>query len=177
MDGLNYVDHKTPIMVTSGSTISLLTTYQALVTPGNLPIMGSNYFNWVGKAVRVRAFGQATSAATPGNFQLGIMYGDGTNNNGTSLGNLSGTWTANNVGLSWIAEWIVRCRATGTSGSLFGVASFLFQGWGIGTITPFNAAPVTVDLTQPYYFSPQWLRSGSTAETCQLHEIMYEALN
>ena len=38
-------------------------------------------------------------------------------------------------------------------------------------------AQVTVDLTQNFVLSPQALRSGSTAESMQVHEFTYEALN
>jgi hypothetical protein len=38
-------------------------------------------------------------------------------------------------------------------------------------------AAVTVDLTANNVISPQFLRSGSTAETLQVHDVSYEALN
>jgi len=36
---------------------------------------------------------------------------------------------------------------------------------------------VTVDLTQAFVLSPQFIRSGSTAETMQVHEFIFEAVN
>ena len=38
-------------------------------------------------------------------------------------------------------------------------------------------AQVTVDLTQAFVLSPQFIRSGSTAETMQVHELVFEAMN
>ena len=177
MDGMNYVDHKTPFMVSTGSTISLLATYQPLVPAANLPIMGNNYFNWVGKAVRIRAFGASTSAATPGNFTCSMLYGDGSPAAGVTIGGLQAGWTANLANQSWMLDMIVRCRALGPVGTLLGVGTFLMQGWGQGQVSPFNVSPQPCDLTQPFYLNVQWQRSGSTAETIVLHDLMNEALN
>ena len=44
-------------------------------------------------------------------------------------------------------------------------------------VAPTNPAAVTVDLTQNYFLMPQVSRSGSTAETIQLHDAIYEAVN
>jgi hypothetical protein len=48
---------------------------------------------------------------------------------------------------------------------------------GFGLIPASVPAPVIVDLTQAFVLSPQFKRSGSTVETMQVHDVIYEALN
>lgn len=181
MDGNPYVDHKTPFIVATQPLVTLTSVYQnLLVPPQQAPIMGSNYFNYVGKAVRVRTHGMATSGATPGNFTVALLYGDGQPNGGVQLGGLQAGWTASLVNQDFILEALVRCvglAAGGTQGSLFMTGKFLFQGWGQGAVSPFTQTAQTCDLTLPYYINFQMKRSGSTSETAQIHEIMFEALN
>ena len=77
----------------------------------------------------------------------------------------------------------VRCRAIGSSGSLFAWGQMDFNNAVVAStlqplMIPASApAAVTVDLTAANVLSPQFKRSGSTAETLQVHDLTYEAMN
>jgi hypothetical protein len=77
----------------------------------------------------------------------------------------------------------VRCRAIGGAGvgSLFLTGQINFNtavvAAGFGLIPASVPAATTVDLTLANVLSPQFLRSGSTTETMQVHDFLFEALN
>jgi len=182
MDGPFYVDTRAPHWAADNASQTLSTTFLPIVAAANLPVLGQSYFSYVGKAVRMRLFGRMTTGATPGNGQFGLFWGNGTAANGTNLGSSPATaLSINQTNTSWIAELVIRCRALGTSGSL------MLTGWikhNEATLAPLlqipGSAPVatTVDLTTTaLLLSPQYLRSGSTAETMQVHDMVFEALN
>lgn len=184
MDGPFYVDTRAPHISADVTAVTLATTDKAMVPVANLPILGSNYFSFVGKFVRIRMFGRITTGATPGNMTMDIYWGSGADANGTIIGSSATVaLTASQTNLSWETEFIVRCRALGASGSLMchgmfnanvGVIASTLQ----PVMMPASAlAAVTVDLTAANVISPQFKRSGSTAETLQVHDFIYEAMN
>ena len=183
-DGLFYVDSRQPFISADVPSVTLAATNKALIPVANMPVLGSNYFSMVGKAVRTRLFGRITTAATPGNGQFNVYWGTGADANGTIIGSSATVvLSASQSNVSWMCEFITRCRAMGATGSLFvtgelrfniGVVATSLQPLLIPTSVP---AAVTVDLTAANYISPQFLRSGSTAETIQVHDVSYEALN
>jgi hypothetical protein len=184
MDGNFYVDSRGPFISADVAAVTLATTDKALVPIGNLPVLGSNYFGFIGKAVRIKIFGRITTAATPGNGTFDLYWGTGADANGTILASSATVaLTASQTNLSWEAELIVRCRAEGASGSLLVTGHILFNNAVVAnTLQPMlipasAAAAVSVDLTAANVISPQFKRSGSTAETMQVHEINFEALN
>src|SRR5258708_40114509 len=85
-DGLFYVDTRTPHISADVAAITVIATNVALVPVANLPVLGSNYFSFVGKAVRIRMFGRMTTAAAAGTMTVSLLWGNGTNANGTSIG-------------------------------------------------------------------------------------------
>ena len=184
MDGPFWVDLRAPHINADVASVTLATTYKAALPVANLPVLGSNYFGYVGKCVRLRVWGQITTGATPGNIQAGVYWGTGADANGTIIVQSAATaLTASQTNLSWELDLLIRCRALGVSGSLIGhgmlnanvavVASTLQP-----VMLPASAAAaVTVDLTQNFVLSPQILRSGSTAESLIVHDFTYEALN
>jgi hypothetical protein len=184
MDGPFYVDSRAPHINADVAAVTLATTYKAMVPVANLPVLGSNYFGFIGKAVRIRMYGRITTAATPGNMQVGLLWGNGTDANGTTIMQ-SGTvaLTASQTNLTWELDMLVRCRALGASGALIGHGMFNANvGVLASTLQPVMIpasapAQTTVDLTANNVLSPQFLRSGSTAETLQVHEFLFEALN
>lgn len=184
MDGNFYVDSRGPFISADAAAVTLASTDKALVPVANLPVFGSNYFGFIGKAVRIKMFGRITTAATPGNGTFSLYWGTGADANGTVLG-ASGTvaLTASQTNLSWELEMIIRARALGASGSLLAMGRMLFNNAVLAnTLQPLlipasAAAAVTVDLTAANVLSPQFKRSGSTAETMQVHEFNLEALN
>jgi hypothetical protein len=184
MDGPFYVDSRAPHISGDVAAVTLAATNKALIPVANLPVLGSNYFGYIGKAVRITMFGRITTAATPGNGQFNLYWGSGIDATGTIIAS-SATFalTAAQTNITWVCQFWVRCRAMGATGSLMvlGEAGFnpavvtaTLQPLMIPAIAP---APVTVDLTVANVLSPQFLRSGSTVETMQVHDYLFEALN
>lgn len=184
MDGPFYVDTRTPHISADIAAVTLAATAKAIVPVANLPSLGANYFSYVGKAVRMRMFGRLTTAATPGNMTASCYWGNGTDANGTSIvASAAVALTASQTNLTWEWDLYIRCRALGVSGSLIGHGTFNANVAVLAStlqpvMIPASApAAVTVDLTQNFVLSPQFLRSGSTAESIQVHEFIFEALN
>lgn len=184
MDGPFWVDLRTPHINADVGPLTLATTYKALLPVANLPILGSNYFNYSGKAVRMRIWGRITTALTPGNIQVGLFWGTGADANGTIIAQTSAAaLSASQTNLTWEWDIFCRCRVLGSSGSLLahgmlnanvGVIASTLQ----PVMMPASApAAVTVDLTQNFVLSPQMLRSGSTAEAVTIHEYTFESMN
>jgi len=183
-DGLFYVDTRAPHISADIPAVTLAATDKALVPLANVPVLGANYFSWVGKAVRLTMFGRITTAATPGTGTFDLLWGSGADNVGTVIGSSPGfTLIASQTSLSWRLELIVRCRALGTTGvgALFVTGQMNFNtavvAAGFGLIPANLAAQTLVDLTAANVISPQFKRSGSTVETMQVHDVLYEALN
>jgi hypothetical protein len=183
-DGLYYVDSRAPFLSADVPAVTLATTNKALIPLANIPILGANYFSFIGKAVRTRLFGRITTGATPGNGQLNIYWGSGVDATGTIIGaSAAFALSINQTSLSWECVFITRCRAMGATGSLFVTGEFNANVAVVAStlqpvLIPASVpAAVTVDLTAANVISPQFLRSGSTAETMQVHDVSYEALN
>src|SRR5262245_20480362 len=119
MDGPFYIDSRTPFISADVGSVTLAATAKAAIPVANIPILGANYFSFVGKAMRITLFGRITTAATPGNGSWDIYWGNGTDANGTVIGSSAAlALTASQTSLSWRLECIVRCRALGATGSL-----------------------------------------------------------
>lgn len=183
-DGLFYVDSRAPHISADVAAVTLATTDKALIPLANIPVLGSNYFSYVGKGMRITLFGRITTAATPGNGTFDIYWGSGADANGTIIGSSAAfALTASQTNLSWWAQFTVRARALGASGSLLVTGDAAFNNAVVANslqplMIPASApAPVTVDLTAANVISPQFKRSGSTVETMQVHDVLYEALN
>jgi hypothetical protein len=183
-DGLFYVDSRAPHISADVGAVTLAATAKAIVPLANLPVLGSNYFSWIGKALRVTLFGRMTTVLTPGNGSWDIYWGSGADATGTVIGSSTPVaLSASQTNLSWRAEFIVRCRTLGATGSLFVTGEWRANvGVVAGSLQPILIpasvpAAVTVDLTAANVISPQFKRSGSTVETMQCHDVLYEALN
>lgn len=183
-DGLFYVDHRAPFISADPGAVTLAATSKAIIPVANIPVLGANYFSFIGKAVRLTMFGRITTAATPGNGQWNIYWGTGADANGTIIGSSAAVaLTASQTSLSWRMECVVRCRTMGATGSLFVTGEWRANVGVLGatlqpTLIPASIpAAVTADLTAANVISPQFLRSGSTVETMQCHDVIYEALN
>lgn len=184
-DGPFYVDSRAPFISGDVAAVTLAATDKALIPAANIPVLGSNYFAYVGKAIRIRLFGRITTGATPGNGAISMRMGTGADANGTVICTSAAVaLTASQTNLSWMAEFIIRCRTMGATGALFGTGVFCANvGVLASTLQPVMipasapAASASVDLTAALLLSPQFQRSGSTAETMQVHDVSYEALN
>jgi len=186
MDGAFYRDLREPFIGSDATAVTLAATYKALLPAGALPPLGSHYFGRIGKKVRLRLFGRMTTALTPGNIQLAIFYGTGADANGVNLAaSAAVALSASQTNLSWEAEFTVHCRSIGATGTLFATGKFLCNNALVAStllpiMIPASAPAVSgsCDLTSAsLILSPQMLRSGSTAETAQVHDFEFEALN
>lgn len=182
MDGAFYLDTRSPFCAANIGGVTLANTDKALYPVANFPALGANYFGFLGKKIRIKLFGQMTTAATPGNGAFDVYWGSGADANGTIIG--TGTavaLTANQTNMSWVAEFDITCRAFGSSGALLctGAATFNEAVLASHILIPATApAQVTVDLTSATNIvSVQYKRSGSTAETMQVVDMSVIALN
>jgi hypothetical protein len=173
MAGLSFNLHETidPLVQADESDITMASTYKALIATGRYNL-GTQFFNKVGRKLRIRAFGKITTAATPGNIQMGILWGTNADNNGTMVClRAAVALTAGQTTLSWEVEIYLHCRAIGTAGSLFGTGKLVANNAVLATsvqpvMIPASAAVAvgSLDLTGVSVPSLQALRSGSTAE-------------
>jgi hypothetical protein len=182
MDGQYYLDTRLPHIATDVASVTLAATNKALYPVTNVPAMGKDYWT-VGKAVNITVWGRITTGATPGNLTLALFYGTGADANGTSLAATAATaLTASQTAITFKAEWDVHCTAVGTAGALFAIGEVRL---GEGVLAahlfmPANtpATTASLDLTvASNILSVQALRSGSTAETMQLHKVRVTSLN
>jgi hypothetical protein len=184
MDGPFYVDSRTPFLNGDVASVTMAATAKAIIPAANIPVLGANYFGFVGKAMRIRLFGRITTVASPGNLTVQMNYGTGADANGVVLAATGATaLTASQTNMSWQAEFIVRCRSMGAAGTLFCTGEFRANVAVVATTLQPMLIPATApaasaacDLTAALLLSPQVIQSG-TAGTIQVHDVNYEALN
>jgi hypothetical protein len=126
MAGLSFHTHETvdPLVSADEAAVTLATTYKALIPAARYNI-GSQFFNKPGRKLRIRAFGKITTAATPGNGQVGILFGTGADNNGVNVCQSAAfALIASQTNLSWNCEiyihaapWARRERCSAPAGS------------------------------------------------------------
>lgn len=182
-DGLFYLDTREPHLVTDVTAVTLTTTAKALYPASAFPVLGGQYFNRPGKAIRICLWLKFVMPGTPGNFSFNVHWGTGADANGTLIC-VAGTPVAltNATGAGY-TEFTVRCLTTGTAGTLQGT------GWAIvnpgviaSTLQPIMyplagaAASASLDLTAANIVSVQALQSG-TAGTVQVQQMQVIALN
>jgi hypothetical protein len=185
MDGAFYNDLKEPHISVDPAAVTLATTLKALYPAGNFPNLGGQYFARPGKKLKIRAFGRITTVLTPGNLVLSLLYGNGTDANGVTICSSAAiALIASQTNLSWMAEFAVHCRSIGSTGTLFGTGYAKFNPAVIAStnqpiLIPASAPAVSAscDLTAALGLSLQASRSGSTAETMQLHDLEVIAMN
>lgn len=184
-DGLFYNDMREPFISADLAAISPLATNVALYTPSAFPVLGGQYFTRPGKALRIDLFGRITTALTPGNLTFAVYYGTGASANGVLLATSGAVaLVASRTNDVWRCTVDVHCRTTGSTGTLFctGIAHASVAAV-LSTAQPImipNTAPVVsaaCDLTAANIISVQAARSGSTAETMQVHNMVVTALN
>lgn len=182
-DGLFYNDLRAPFIGVDIAPVTLLTTDLALYPASNFPVLGGQYFNYIGKKIHIRLFGKLTTGATPGNGTFGIYYGTGAAANGVLLASSAAmTLLANQTTLSWRMDLFVHCRSIGSAGTLFCDGKWEMNtalvAAGSGLI-PAGTAVVSAacDLTAALIISVQYKRSGSTAELMTVQDMEVIALN
>ena len=157
--------------------ITLTTTYKAVYATGALPNL-ANYFNYPGKMCHIKGMGRTSSGTTPGSIGFGVIIGPNTDNSGTVLGSVQSTWTASQSNYTFIFDFWARCQSIGVSGTISGMGVVFIQSSGIFPIN-YNTVPTvaTFDTTATNYLSPQFYRTGSTAETIMAMDYFMESLN
>lgn len=184
-DGLYYNDLREPFTISDIAAISPLSTAVPLYPASNFPVLGGQYFARPGKKLKIRLFGRCSSLATPGNVSFAIYYGTGAAANGVLLASSGAVaWIASQANMSFMIEVVVTCRSTGSAGTLFCTGKAQFNVAAVAStnqplMIPATAPAVSAacDLTAALIISVQMLRSGSTAETAQVHEMEVTALN
>lgn len=181
-DDIFFRDSRAPFIFADVAAVTLAATLKALHPTSNFPVLGGQYFKFPGKKMRIRVFGRITTGATPGNLVLACLYGTGADANGVTLAQSAAiALTASQTNLSWEAEFYIHARALGASGTLFCTGRALFNEAVIAphVLIPASAPAVSsaCDLTASLVLSIQASRSGSTAETMQIHDMEVEALN
>lgn len=165
--------------LTAAAAASLLPSHALFTLP-------SNFFNSVGKALRIRATGRISCAVTtPGTARFSVRLGATTVFDG--LAQPLNIVAKTNVG--WDLDLLLTCRAIGSSANLIGqgkwtseavVGSPLPSAGGSGVhVLPYNAAPAvgsnfdsTASQLLDLYFT-QTVATGSIT----LHQYILEALN
>ena len=185
-DGLFYVDTREPHLVTDVAAVTMAATARALYPAAAFPVLGGQYFNRPGKAIKISMWLRFTLGATPGNLSFNIHWGSGADATGTLICT-AGTPIALTASVTKCAyaEFTVRCLTTGTAGTLQAT------GWCIPdqalVTTPLTTVPILIpmagaaasaalDLTASNIVSVQVLQSG-TAATVQVQSLVVEALN
>lgn len=184
-DGLFYHDLREPFIASDIPAVTLAATAKALYTASFFPVLGGQYFVRIGKKLRIRLFGRMTTVVTPGNGSFNVYYGTGADANGVAL--MTGAavaLSASQTSLSWEAAVYVHCRSLGNAGTLFCTGKAHFNVSLIAsTLQPIllpasvPAVSAACDLTAANIISVQYLRSGSTAETMQVHDLEVTAVN
>jgi hypothetical protein len=181
-DGLFYHDTRTPFISSDIASVTLSTTDKALYPAAAFPNLGGQYWAMLGKKMLIHLCGRTTTAATPGNLTFDVYYGSGADATGTIIASSAAqAMTANQTNLTWHLFLWIHCRSTGATGTLFcdGYAMFNEAVIAPKMMIPASAPAVSgsLDLTAANIISVQAKRSGSTAETMQVHDIDVSPLN
>jgi len=186
MDGQFYLDSRAPFLTGDIASVTLATTIKALYPPSNFPVLGGQYWNYIGKKLRIELFGRFTSATAAANLQFDIRYGAGTDNTGTSLA-VSGTvaQTTSQTNISWYLQCNITCRSIGSAGTLFCVGYAIFNPAVMAsTVQPMMipasapAVSAALDLTAANIISVQALSSVTTGSpSMQIHDMSVISLN
>lgn len=187
MAGLTQNYHETldPAVFADEAAITLATTYKALIPTARYSQLGTQFFNKVGRKLRITVFGKITTVLTPGNGQMGILFGTNADANGVTVVQTAAfALTASQTNLSWRAQFDIHARSLGATGTLFGTGILWLNNAVAATsvqpiLAPASAAAVSssCDLTGTLIPSLQFLRSGSTAETITVQDYTFEPLN
>lgn len=183
-DGLFYLDTREPHIVTDVTAVTMAATAKAIYPAAAFPVLGGQYFNRPGKAIRICLWCKIIVAGTPGNFSFNVHWGTGADANGTLIC-VAGTPVALSASVTkcLYAEFTIRCLTTGTAGTLQAT------GWAVvdplliaATLNPIliptagAAASAALDLTAANIVSVQALQSG-TAGSIQCQQLQVIALN
>lgn len=184
-DGLFYQDMREPFFGADIAAVTILTTATALYVPAQFPPLGPNYFNRVGKMLKIRLWVKYVTGLTPGNVSWNVHWGTGANANGTLI-MTAGTPVAATASVTkaYFLEVMVRCLTAGATGTLE-ATGFVIADPGIiaSTLQPIMlptagaAASAALDLTAANIVSVQALQSGTAGCTMQIQQMEVVACN
>ena len=183
-DGLFYLDTREPHLVSDITAVTMAATAKALYPAAAFPVLGGQYFNRPGKAIKICLWLKMVLAGTPGNFSFNLHWGTGADANGTLICT-AGTPVALSASVTkcGYGEFIIRCITTGTAGTLQATGIAWFDHLIIANtlqpiMVPTAGAVVSgaLDLTAAFIPSVQVLQSG-TAGTIQVQQMSVIALN
>lgn len=184
MKGAYYWDSLGPFNINVFASITLANTMKALHVTSAVPNLGNLFFNWAGQRIGLKGFGRMTTAATPGNVQMALFWGTGADANGTNIGQTTTqALSTTQTNMSFEFEFDILCTKINDSsanGALLAMGRVMAAEplWAPHLLLPHQTpAPVTVDLSANNIISLQMLRSGSTAETAQLHDLYFYPKN
>jgi hypothetical protein len=182
--GQFYVDTRSPFNTAALPAVTLATTAKQLwPTVTMSPTSPSDWY--IGKEFRQRAYGTITTATTPGNGTVSIGYGTA-DNTGLLASSAAQTLVASQTNIPFEIDAYVECRGVGTSGGSPGGSLFAWARCFFGTaviavgsfLVPASApAAVNADTTVNSGINIQFARSGSTAETMTVQDMIFWALN
>lgn len=177
-----YRDTRSSALITADEAAITLATTQKGLWPYARTLLPANYW-WVGKTVKLTAFGKATTDGTAGNYVAGIGYGS--SDAPTALG--AGTARAGVTSVtaqSWMFEAYFQCRTIGATGTLVGWGKFVMDlaiqlSTSQPNLIPTSAlAAVTIDTTVGTNSPMLTLsRSGAGVWTATTQALIFEALN
>jgi hypothetical protein len=184
-DGLYYQDTREPFIFADIPAVTLGAANKALYPVSNFPVLGGHYFSRPGKKLHIVLFGRMTTGITPGNLTVAALFGTGADANGVVLASSAAVaLVASQTSLSWQLDVMIHCRSVGSTGTLFCTGMFqanpaLIASTAQPVMIPASLAAVSAacDLTAALIVSLQALRSGSTAESMQVHDMKVVALN
>jgi hypothetical protein len=163
------------------SPVTLATTMKALWPPART-ITPANFW-YVGKTVKITAFGKVTTDGTAGNYVFEMAYGSGDAPTPLVAGaTVAGTVSQTNI--TWSAWGYAECRAIGTSGTLrlwgqwspaVAVLASTLQPYVFPNATPADTSIDTTVGTNGLTFQLQ--RSGAGVWTATTTDLIIEELN
>ena len=180
-DGTYRSARRSAFLPADEAAITLATTMKSLWLPAKTLIPAGTWY--VGKLMKLTAFGKATTDITAGNYVFEMAYGAGDAPASLVAGaTVAGTVSQTNI--SWVAEGQVECRSLGTAGVLrmWGMwmpAVAVLASTAQPYIFPASApADVTVDLTVgTNALTFQLQRSGVGVWTATTTSILLEEVN
>lgn len=182
-DGIFYLDTREPHHVANLGAITMTTTAKAMYAAANFPVLGGQYFNRPGKAIKIEVQFLLTLPASPGNFSFNVHWGTGADANGTLICAAGTPVACLNATKRGRIDLIVKCITTGTTGTLQASGCAWFDPLVIAsTLQPMmipttGATPsASLDLTAANIVSIQPLQSG-TAGTITVEDLRVMALN
>lgn len=172
--------------IADGATYTNSTTETSLLPNPAVFTLPANYF-YVGRTLRVSAWGEIATGAGPGNLNFRVRYGSATT--GIIIADTGAIAMTASIATKfiWSIEVLITCRAlgSGTSGSLFGIG----RATGMTSVTPpvisnmgsagnATPAPAGIDTTTATTLQVTALSSVAVAATqLILHGFTLEAMN